>query len=94
MKNNLQILIFILFSHLFGNTYSLSGVVKDKVTNEPLIGANVYVEGTSIGAATNTNNATNNENSNNNRDDSSTQIQNESEIQLENSVEVEEDDLW
>ena len=55
LKNNLRILIFILFSHLFGNTYSLSGVVKDKVTNEPLIGANVYVEGTSIGAATNNN---------------------------------------
>ena len=55
LKNNLQILIFILFSHLFGNTYSLSGVVKDKVTNKPLIGANVYVEGTSIGAATNNN---------------------------------------
>ena len=53
MKNNLRILFFILFSHLFGNTYSLSGVVKDKVTNKPLIGANVYVEGTSIGAAAN-----------------------------------------
>ena len=30
-------------------------MVKDKITNEPLIGANVYVEGTSIGAATNNN---------------------------------------
>lgn len=39
--------------HIFAQTGKISGVVKDASTNEALIGANVLVEGTTIGAATN-----------------------------------------
>ena len=35
-----------------GTTGKISGIVKDKKTGEPLIGANVKIEGTSFGAAT------------------------------------------
>ena len=53
MKNAILFLPYIFLSQIFANTYSISGIVKDKVNKEPLIGANVYVEGTSIGSATN-----------------------------------------
>lgn len=35
-----------------GNTGKIAGVVKDKQTSEPLIGANVMIKGTNLGAAT------------------------------------------
>ena len=37
---------------LFAQTGSIGGIVKDKTTNESLLGANVIIEGTSLGAAT------------------------------------------
>lgn len=48
-------LIFSLIStFLFGGTTGkLSGIIKDADTGEPLVGANVIIEGTSFGAATN-----------------------------------------
>ena len=53
MKRTALILPLLLMSNLFADSFTVSGVVKDKVTKNPLIGANVYVEGTSIGSATN-----------------------------------------
>ena len=48
-----SILIFIILSqNLFANQYSLSGYIKDIASRKPLIGANIFVEGTSIGSAT------------------------------------------
>jgi hypothetical protein len=47
---------FLLISILnltIAQTGKISGTIRDAATNEPLIGANVVVEGTSIGAATN-----------------------------------------
>lgn len=46
---------FLLFSVISFQSFSqgsIEGVVKDAKTNEPLIGANVLIQGTSIGAAT------------------------------------------
>ena len=58
LKNSLlRILLtfFVFSSPLFpqGQTGKLVGIVLDAATNEPLIGANVLLEGTNIGAATN-----------------------------------------
>jgi outer membrane receptor for ferrienterochelin and colicin len=49
--------LFLLFQFtLFaGTTGKLSGTIKDAQTGEPLIGANVIIEGTNFGAATNAN---------------------------------------
>ena len=49
-----QILSFIVFASLSlaQTTGKISGVVKDADTNEPLIAANVIVQGTAFGAAT------------------------------------------
>ncbi len=45
--------IFLLFVSLFaGTTGKISGVVKDADTGEPLPGANVIIEGTTLGAST------------------------------------------
>ncbi len=56
-KHNVIILIFsILIIHatsLFGQTGSIKGVITDKKTKETIIGANVYLEGTTIGSTTN-----------------------------------------
>ncbi len=49
-------LIFLLFSSVIlpqGQTGKLVGTITDANTGEPLIGANVLLEGTNIGAATN-----------------------------------------
>ncbi|MBK7980439.1 MAG: carboxypeptidase-like regulatory domain-containing protein [Ignavibacteriae bacterium] len=43
---------FILFG---GVTGKISGVIKDSQTGEPLIGANILIEGTNLGAATDVN---------------------------------------
>ena len=51
-------LTIILFSLLFNekikaNLYTISGYINDKSTEQPLIGANIYIEGTSQGSSTN-----------------------------------------
>lgn len=47
------LLLSLLFSLAFGgSTGKIAGVVKDKKTGEPIIGANVRVEGTSLGGVT------------------------------------------
>lgn len=51
-------LLFVIFSiniALAGIYGILEGVVKDKETNEPLIGVNVLIVGTSMGAVTDVN---------------------------------------
>ena len=49
---SLLILFLIFQSFTFAQTGSVRGTIEDKSTNEPLVGANVLIEGTSIGAAT------------------------------------------
>ncbi len=46
------LILFILFSSLYGGNGFLTGKVTDDTNNSPLIGANVILEGTSLGAAT------------------------------------------
>ena len=46
------IILQLCFSIAFG--MSISGVVSDSTNGSPLIGANVILKGTSLGAATNT----------------------------------------
>ncbi|MCF6268115.1 MAG: TonB-dependent receptor [Melioribacteraceae bacterium] len=46
------VLIMFLTSALFAQSYTLSGVVTSTEAGENLVGANVYVKGTSMGAAT------------------------------------------
>lgn len=46
------LILFILSSQLFAKEFVISGFVKDKASGEILIGANIFVEGTSLGAAT------------------------------------------
>ena len=43
-----------LFTYNFAltNSASIAGIVKDSGTKEPLVGANVYITGTSLGTAT------------------------------------------
>ena len=55
LKSIIILLISIYYSLLFANNYNFSGYVKDKANGEPLIGANIFIEGTSIGAATDKN---------------------------------------
>ena len=49
--NKLFPLLFLL-EYLFGTTGSLSGHVRDASTHQPLIGVNVIISGTELGAAT------------------------------------------
>ncbi len=46
------VLMMLLTSALFAQSYTLSGVVTSKESGEKLVGANVYVKGTTMGAAT------------------------------------------
>ena len=48
----LSVIIFIFCSTLFGQKGSISGKVTDASNSSPLIGANVMIEGTNAGAAT------------------------------------------
>ncbi|MBU1098402.1 MAG: TonB-dependent receptor [Bacteroidetes bacterium] len=49
----LGVLVCISFSNVFaGTTGKIAGFVIDKSTNEPLIGANILIEGTTMGAST------------------------------------------
>jgi hypothetical protein len=56
-KNNAIILLFsflvINTTLAFGQTGSIKGVISDKKTKETIVGANIYVEGTTIGTTTN-----------------------------------------
>ena len=45
--------LFICFETLNGNDFSVSGYVLDKSTGSPLVGANIFLESTSIGTASN-----------------------------------------
>ncbi|MBL7047761.1 MAG: TonB-dependent receptor [Candidatus Marinimicrobia bacterium] len=59
-RNNLTILAFLLYLFLTNNLFAgtsgkISGIVIDAGTKEPLIGCNVIVVGTSLGAATDIN---------------------------------------
>lgn len=48
------LIVSLISTFLFGGTTGkLSGIIKDADTGEPLVGANVMIEGTSFGAATN-----------------------------------------
>jgi len=53
MKKLILILFFISFQLFAGVTGKLAGKIKDAETGEPLIGANIILEGTTFGAATN-----------------------------------------
>jgi outer membrane receptor protein involved in Fe transport len=50
------LIVSLISTFIFGGTTGkLSGVIKDADTGEPLVGANIIIEGTSFGAATNIN---------------------------------------
>ncbi len=52
----LGLILFVPYAHLTGQTTGkISGAVKDAKTGEPLIGANVLIEGTTMGSAANMN---------------------------------------
>lgn len=53
MKKFLFLLVTVPFLLYAGTTGKLTGIVKDAQTGEPLIGANILIEGTDFGAATN-----------------------------------------
>ena len=48
----LLLIAFLPVSFIYSQTGKISGTIKDKRTGEPLIGVNVIVEGSSLGAAT------------------------------------------
>ncbi|MGE5797090.1 MAG: carboxypeptidase-like regulatory domain-containing protein, partial [Ignavibacteria bacterium] len=48
----LLLIIFLIGSAAIKAASNIEGVIKDTLTNEPLIGANVILVGTSLGAAT------------------------------------------
>ena len=52
ITNYSHYLIFIFTSFIFGQSGSLAGVVLDSSNGNPLVGANVYIVGTSLGVAT------------------------------------------
>ena len=56
MKTTFYILInftfYMFFGKLYGNDYTISGYVTDTKSEQSLIGANIYIEGTSLGSAT------------------------------------------
>ncbi len=51
----LALILLVASTTLFAQKYTISGVVKDAATGEKLIGANVYVKGTTFGAASDAN---------------------------------------
>ena len=55
MKKFLLIFLLTPLSIYAGTTGKLSGSVKDAQTGEPLVGANILIVGTDLGAATNIN---------------------------------------
>lgn len=58
MAKTYKLLIFLMMiasSAMFAQNYNVSGQVTEEASGDPLIGANVYLENTSIGAATDEN---------------------------------------
>ena len=55
MKKILLLILLLPICIYSGTTGKLSGTIKDAQTGEPLVGANVIIEGTNFGAATNVN---------------------------------------
>jgi len=55
MKKILSLILILPFFVFAGTTGKLAGTIKDAQTGEPLVGANVIIEGTNFGAATNIN---------------------------------------
>ena len=55
LKTIIKLVIFTLVQQMSAENYSITGYVRDTASGEALIGANVFVEGTSIGSATNKN---------------------------------------
>ena len=54
-KISISLIIVILFGQLFAQSGSITGRILDSENNDPLIGANVIVVGTTMGAATDLN---------------------------------------
>ena len=54
-KISISLIIVILFGQLFAQSGSITGRILDEENNDPLIGANVIVVGTTMGAATDLN---------------------------------------
>ena len=54
-KISISLIIVILFGQLFAQSGSITGLILDAENNDPLIGANVIVVGTTMGAATDLN---------------------------------------
>ena len=52
-RSYLHFLVVTLLSHnyMFSQQYSISGFVKDNLSGDVLIGANVFVDGTTIGTS-------------------------------------------
>ncbi|MBW7842855.1 MAG: TonB-dependent receptor [Ignavibacterium sp.] len=55
MKKIISLVLLLPFFIYAGTTGKLAGTIKDAQTGEPLVGANVIIEGTNFGAATNLN---------------------------------------
>jgi hypothetical protein len=55
IKITLSIVLCFLFTDLFAQTADIRGFVYDKKTGEPIIFTNVYLSGTTYGAATDVN---------------------------------------
>ena len=52
----LLLVLFLAYSFLFaGNTGKIAGKVRDKENHQPIIGANIFVKGTTLGAVTDAN---------------------------------------
>ena len=51
----ISIVLFLLLSNekITASLYTISGYISDNMNDEPLIGANIYIEGTSQGSSTN-----------------------------------------
>ena len=47
----LLVLFSFIFNYIEAQSYSISGYVKDQKNGNALVGANIFIEGTSIGAA-------------------------------------------
>ena len=52
LSNYYIVAFYIMGTFLYGQSASISGTVKDSLNGNGLIGANVFIEGTSLGAAT------------------------------------------
>ncbi len=55
LKLNYLVLLLFSFSLAFGQTGKIKGKITESGTNEPLIGANIIIAGSSLGAASNVN---------------------------------------